>query len=288
MRIPIIDILRMSGNFSNFSTFIIQLPKGAAMKNTLSQIIMTISMVMISFSIAVGQSLVWESTTMVPAMGDKKIISTSYYRPQMFRQGSENSIIIFRIDKEVMYQVNNLKKEYSEMTFAELQAYTKNSSAKLDGQMAEMKKQLEKMPPEQRKAMEKMMENQGMAGTSNGKIEVVKTAEKKDISGYACVKYVLQEDGKETGSVWTTTGIPDFKSMQKDFKDFGQRMAAQMPTKGGQMAAAMAKIDGFPIQTTIAGITTTVTKIEKKPVAVTEFEVPAGYKKVDQKSLMNK
>lgn len=256
------------------------------MKNNRSQIIMMISIVLMSFSIAVGQSLVWESTTIVPALGDKKIISTSYYRPQMFRQGSENSVIIFRIDKEVMYQVNNLKKEYSEMTFAELEAYTKQSSAKLDGQMAEMKKQIENMPPEQRKAMKKMMENQGMAGTSNGKIEVIKTADKKSINGYACVKYAFQEDGKETGSVWTTTAIPDFKSMQKDFKDFGQRMAAQMPTKGGQMAAAMTKIDGFPIQTTIAGITTTVTKIEKKSVAVSDFEVPSGYKKVDQKSPM--
>ena len=257
------------------------------MKNTLSRSIMAISMVLISLSIAVGQSLVWESMTIVPAIGNKKLISTSYYRPQMFKQGSENSMIIFRIDKEVMYQVNNLKKEYSEMTFAELEAYTKKSSAKLDGQMAEMKKQLEKMPPEQRKAMEKMMGNQAMVGSSQGTIEVLKTAEKKTISSYACVKYVLQEDGKETGSIWTTTAIPDFKSMQKDFKDFSQRMAAQMPMKGGQMAAAMAKIDGFPIQTTIAGITTTVTKIEKKSVAVSEFEVPAGYKKVDQKNLMS-
>jgi len=256
------------------------------MKNTRLQIIMMISIALMSFSIAVGQSLVWESTTVIPAAGNMKINSTSYYRPQMFKQGSENSMIIFRIDKEVMYQVNNLKKEYSEMTFTELEAYTKKSSAKLDGRMAEMKKQLEKMPPEQRKAMETMMGNQAMAGTSQSTIEVLKTAEKKTISSYACVKYVLQEDGKETGSVWTTTAIPDFKGMQKDFKDFSQRMAAQMPRNGGQMAAAMAKIDGFPIETTIAGMTTTVTKIEKKSVAVSEFEVPAGYKKVEQKDVM--
>jgi hypothetical protein len=277
----------MNSNFSNLKTINIQLPKGTAMNNNRSQIIMVISIVLMSFSITVGQSLVWESTTIVPAIGNKKIISTSYYRPHMFRQGSENSMIIFRIDKEVMYQVNNLKKEYSEMTFAELEAYTKKSSAKLDGQMAEMKKQLEKMPPEQRKAMEKMMGNQAMVGTSQGTIEVLKTAEKKTISGYVCVKFALQEDGKETGSVWTTTAIPDFKNIQKEFKDFGQRMAAQMPAKGGQLAAAMAKIDGFPIQTTIAGITTTVTKIEKKSVAESEFEVPSGFKKVEQKDHMS-
>jgi hypothetical protein len=72
--------------------------------------------------------------------------------------------------------------------------------------------------------------------------------------------------------------------MQKDFEEFGQRMAAQMP-KAGEMVAAMTKVEGFPVQTTIAGITSTVTKVEKKVVAASEFEVPAGYKKVIPKDL---
>jgi hypothetical protein len=72
--------------------------------------------------------------------------------------------------------------------------------------------------------------------------------------------------------------------MQKDMKEFGQRMAAQMP-KASEMVAAMKKVEGFPIQTTIAGITTTVTKIEKKVIAASEFEIPAGYTKVAPKDL---
>jgi hypothetical protein len=34
----------------------------------------------------------------------------------------------------------------------------------------------------------------------------------------------------------------------------------------------------------MAGITMTVTKVEKKVVAASEFEVPAGYKKVPPKN----
>jgi cobalamin biosynthesis Co2+ chelatase CbiK len=134
--------------------------------------------------------------------------------------------------------------------------------------------------------MEKMMGSSAMGVKSDAQIEVTKTAEKKTISGYACIKYVMKENGKEIGSVWTTTAVPDFSTVQKDMKEFAKRMAAQMPMKGTQIAAAMMKIEGFAIQTTIASVTTTVTKIEKKSIAASEFEIPAGYKKVDQKDIM--
>jgi GLPGLI family protein len=242
-------------------------------------VILTVAVI----GIVVAQGLSWESTTKVPIANGKEIHSTSYYRPHMIKQSSENSVTIFRLDKEMMYLLNNEKKEYSEMTFTEMETYAKKANKELEGKMAEMNEQLKNMPPEQRKAMEQMMGNVGMGG-QNAKIEVIKTAEKKTINGYACIKYAMKEGAKEIGSVWTTTSVPDFSSMQKDMKEFGQRMAAQMP-KASEMVAAMKKVEGFPIQTTIAGITTTVTKIEKKVIAASEFEIPAGYTKVAPKDL---
>jgi hypothetical protein len=173
------------------------------------------------------------------------------------------------------------------MTFAELEAFSKKASSEMTGKMAELNKQLESMPPDQRKMMEKMMGSQALGKTSNSKIEVTKTSEKKKINGFPCVKYALTEDGKETGSVWTTSSVPDFKTMQKDFQEFSKRITAQMPMKGGQLAEAMRKIEGFPIQTTIAGIKIDVIKVEKKSFAADEFEVPAGYKKVEPKNMMD-
>jgi hypothetical protein len=253
------------------------------MKNIILKGTILFVLTIAAMGIIVGQGLSWESTTTVPMANGKIIHSISSYRPHMFKQSSENNASIFRLDKEMMYLIDTQKKEYSEMTFAEMEAYAKKANKKLEGKMAEMNEQLKNMPPEQRKAMEKMMGNAGMGG-QNAKIEVMKTAEKQTISGYACVKFAMKEDGKEIGSMWTTTSVPDFGSMQKDMKEFGQRMAAQMP-KAGEMVEAMKKVEGFPIQTTIAGITTIVTKIEKKVVAANEFEVPAGYKKVTQKNL---
>jgi hypothetical protein len=37
------------------------------------------------------------------------------------------------------------------------------------------------------------------------------------------------------------------------------------------------------IQATIMGITTTVSKIEKKTIPASEFDIPSGYKKVSPK-----
>jgi GLPGLI family protein len=253
------------------------------MKNIILKGTILIMLTIAAINIVVGQGLYWESTTKMPAGNGNEMLSTSSYRSHMFKQSSENSVTIFRLDKEMMYLVDTQKKEYSEMTFAEMEAYAKKANKELEGKMAEMNEQLKNMSAEQRKAMEQMMGNAGMGG-QNTNIDVVKTAEKKKICGYACVKYAMKEGGKEIGSVWTTTGVPDFSSMQKDMKEFSQRMAALMP-KAGEMVAAMKKVEGFPVQTTIAGMTTTVTKIEKKAVAASEFEVPAGYKKVPPKNL---
>jgi len=253
------------------------------MKNIISKTALLIVLTATVAGITVSQGLFWESKTVVPMANGKEIFSTSSYRTQMFKQSSENNATIFRLDKKMMYMIDNQEKEYSEMTFSELEAYAKKANKQLEGKMAEMNEQLKNMPPEQKKMMEQMM-GSALMGGKDSKIDVVKTGEKKTICGYSCVKFAMKENGKEIGSIWTTTGVPGYDKMQKDMKEFSQRMAAQMP-KAGQMMEAFKKVEGFPVQTTIAGITTTVTKIEQKAVAASEFEIPAGYKKVAPKQL---
>ncbi len=250
--------------------------------------LITIFLLIFCASFAFSQGLYWESVTTVSMAGEHKMNSKSYYRPHMFKQMSDEEATIFRLDKEVLYTIDYHQKEYSEMTFAELEALVKQANSELEGQMAELKKHLADMPAEQREAMEQMMGNKTKGGSGDTKIDVTKTSESKTISGYSCTKYIFKEDGKEMGSIWTTTNVPDFSSMQKDFKEFSQRLASQMSMKGSQMAEAMKKVDGFPIQTTISGITAMVTKIEKRSIAMSEFEVPAGFKKVKSENIMDK
>jgi hypothetical protein len=246
------------------------------------------SMALISIGMVFGQGLYWESTTVTKMAGAAEMHYNSCYRPHMFKQWSDKDATIFRLDKEIIYMVDNTKKEYSEMTFSEMEAMAKKAGGEMDAQMAEMKKQLAAMPAEQREAMEKMMGGMMKGGGEETKMDVSKTGETKTISGYKCTKYLIKENDKEFGTLWTTTGVPDFGAMQNDFKTFSQRMASLTTMRGSQMAAAMKKIEGFPIQTIIAGMTMTVTKFEKRSIAASEFEVPSGYKKVKSESFMER
>jgi hypothetical protein len=132
------------------------------MKNSISRGIVLTALFLISMGIALGQGLSWESTTTISAMNGKEIHSTSYYRTHMFKQVSEKDAMIFRLDKEMIYNIDNLKKVYSAMTFAELEAFSKKANSEMNEKMSEMSKQLESMPPEQRKMMEKMMGKQAL------------------------------------------------------------------------------------------------------------------------------
>jgi hypothetical protein len=258
------------------------------MNNTTLRVIAMITLIMAGIGMAAGQGLYWESVTKVPAAGGEEIHTASYYRPHMFKQTSDHAALVFRLDKEMFYQIDNEAKEYAEMTFEEMEGFAKRASGEMQKQMEEMKKQLEAMPAEQRESMKKMMESHGMVGNPNAKIDATRTDEKKTMFGYPCVKYVLKDDGKEFGSIWTTTGVPGYNGMQKDMKEFSRQMASQLSMRGGQLAAAMEKVEGFPIQTTIGDITTTVTKVEKKNVATSEFDIPAGYTKVNPEELMER
>ncbi len=258
------------------------------MNNNALRVIVMMSMLTLGLGIAAGQGLYWESVTKISAANGQEMNASSYYLPHMLKQSSERIAIVFRLDKEMIYQINSEAKEYSEMTFKEMEGFAKRTGDEMQKRMEEMKKQMESLPAEQRKSMEEMMGGQGMGGDPNAKVDVTKTNEKKNVAGYSCVKYLLKEDGKEFGSIWTTTGVPGFSSMQKDMKEFSSRMAAQMSFRGGKLAAAMGNLDGFPMETTIGGMSTTVTKVEKKAIAASEFEIPSGYTKVSPEELMGK
>ena len=232
-----------------------------------------------------SQGLTWESTTTLPIDSSKEIHSVSYYLPHMMKQTAEGNATIFRLDKDLFIRVDNKLKQYSEMTFAELESEAKQASGELDARMAEMKKRLESMPPEQRKMVEQMMGDRLKGGSKDARVEVTKTSETKTISGYTCTKYVIKEDDKDFATIWTTAGISGFSAMKDDFKEFSQRIMSMLPSSGAKIAAQMKQIDGFPIQSKIGGMNITVNKIEERSIPASEFEPPAGYTKVKSPSL---
>jgi uncharacterized protein DUF4412 len=216
-----------------------------------------------------AQGLYWESTSTGGPFGDGT--SKTYAAPKKFKMETGGEVMIFRLDQEKVYMVKPGSKTYSEMTFEEMEAVGQEMKAV-------MKKQLENISPEQRKAMEKQIG--AILRDKPAKVDVEKTPEKKDIAGRSATKHVVKEEGKETVTLWLTDDLKEFKTLKADFAAVTKWMATVDPG-AISVAAAAEKIDGFPLEIVVKdlGAKQTVTKVEGRSVADSEFEIPADFKK---------
>ncbi|MGH7833464.1 MAG: hypothetical protein ACREQK_07455 [Candidatus Binatia bacterium] len=217
--------------------------------------------------------------------GGQKQSAQSYYMPQMFKfVQDDGTSMIMRFDRDLWISADRKKKEFWQMTFAELETKMKGMGAQRDSAMQQMQQQLESMPPEQRKMVEQMMKKQMSGGGSGGKLEVRKGGPSRTIGGFSCARYAVTEDGKEVLVLWTAKDVREFAAMRGDYEKFARIMAAMRGSQAGSLGRAwteaMKVIDGFPMETESAGSKTTVTKLEKKSTPSGEFEPAAGSKRV--------
>ena len=230
---------------------------------------------------AFAKGLYWESIH-TGRDGTENGVSKFYYIPRMYKTVTKDgkSSVIIRLDKEKMLMLDHKKKTYQEMTFDEMEAMMKGVSSKMQEVTKQMEKELAGMPAEQRKMVEQMMGKNPMVKQETQTV-VKKTGETKNISNYACTKYILKEGDKDVATIWATKDIGDFKAMQQDMEEFGKRMATMMPQNlASQVERSMAMIDGFPVRTEMRdGTTITVTSVEKRSAPASEFEAPSEYKR---------
>jgi len=238
------------------------------------------------FSLAVsafGQGLYWESKRSSSLMGDTSETVKYSYAAKKFKvvNGENGNATIVRLDKEVMIMLNPEEKTYWEMTFADMEKAAKKAGAEMDEKMAELQEKLKDMPEEQRKMVEQMMGGKMPGAKKEAKLEVVKSADTKKISGYACTKYVVNQDGKELLTVWVTKDVKGFEAIRKEIDEFRDRMTAMNPVMWKGVTEGLKSIDGFPIETDMGNtMKEVVTKIERKSIPASEFEIPVGYKMV--------
>jgi hypothetical protein len=79
--------------------------------------------------------------------------ATSYYSTEKLRTGDGLNDTIIEYGPGKIVAIDHKKKEYSEITLAELEATLKQAAAKME----ELSKQFANMPPEVKKKMEQMM-----------------------------------------------------------------------------------------------------------------------------------
>lgn len=128
-----------------------------------------------------------------------------------------------------------------------------------------------------RKAIEGIKQPQGSA--ADPKPTLAPTGKKETISGFAADEYTCTVAGGKM-TLWLTRALPDYELALKEASGaLGQ--GPLMQSDGIDMAT----LPGFPIRTVLEvrpgeTMTRTVLSVSTKPVADSEFEIPADYKEV--------
>jgi hypothetical protein len=166
-------------------------------------------------------------------------------------------------------------------------------TAKVQEQMnsPEMKKALEQMnnlPPDQKAKMEAMM---GGMFT----VTVEKSGTSRKIAGYDCDNWTVAIGQFSKSEECRTTQLKYPAAAWEAYKGVADTMKAMMAAMGPMATGAMKmqeqfkKMKGFPLAntttTSVMGhksvIATEVTAVKYGSIPASEFEIPAGYTKVD-------
>ena len=216
--------------------------------------------------------------------------STSYYSSEKMRTGDAATETIVEYAAGKIVTIDHKKKEYSEITLAEMEAAMKEAAAKMEQANAQMKEQMASMPPAVREKMEQMM------GGVASSVTVTKGGTRQ-VAGYTCQDYTVAMGQTLTTKVCATTAL-QFPAPNVDYRKFasfagaGAAMANNPMLKSmGKMADEMKKIEGFTIAESTSmkmmGKTMDSSKeaveIKKGPIPASAFDVAQvakGYKKV--------
>jgi len=215
--------------------------------------------------------------------GPEKVTS-QYFTKERVRHNRGDQDTIFEYGAGKMIHIDHKKKQYSEMTLAEMEAQMQRVAA----EMEKMNAQFQNMPPAIREKMEKMM------GGGSGAVTVTKGATRK-IAGYEAQLYTLAMGANMKMETWNTTAL-QFPVPEADLKKFASFANALGPMANNPMFKGvskltdeMKKIQGFALASTTevkmmgkSTITTSeATEVKPGPVPASIFAIPAGYKKVE-------
>lgn len=208
-------------------------------------------------------------------------IATSYFSSEKMRMSSPERDVIIEYGPGRIVTIDNKKKEYSEVTLAEMEAAMKAASERMQA----MNAQMANMPPALREKM------QGMMG--GGAVTVTKGATRK-VAGYDCQDYEVVMAGLVKTQVCATTAITP-PSPNVDFRRYSSFAGAAGSMAANPMlrkvAEEMKKIQGFTLAEAsslkIMGrsmdSSKEATEVKRGPIPPAAFDVAAltqGYKKV--------
>jgi len=185
--------------------------------------------------------------------------------------GEETSIIV-RLDKKMIYTINHAEMKYGEMPFNETSDILTAAVSGAD------------LSDEEKAEAQKMME--GFASMMQPKVTVKETGETQKIKNWNCKKYIMTMEmmgTKSTSEIWATEDI------KIDYELYMTLGLSMMPKTPGlqKMLEEMKKIKGLTVLSTatvsVMGTdvksTQELLEVSDKSAPAGTYEVPEGYKK---------
>lgn len=214
--------------------------------------------------------------------------ATEYMTSNQLRmsEGSHDTIIDTKAG--LITAIDHQKKEYSQMTVAELQAAMQGASKKMADMMTKQQEAMKNMPPEMRERMQKMM---GGAGGPMSNIKVEPAAGTRKVAGYDTQLFVMTVGDSMKTQMWVTSAIKPPLEPGEMLRL--QSMMNPMMKDMGNATAEFQKIRGVTLSThstfSMMGRTMESSRdaVEVKTTAIpaSAFAIPAGYKRVESPML---
>ncbi len=199
--------------------------------------------------------------------------ATHYFTKDRIRMNNGRNDTIMEFASGKIVTIDHQKKEYSEMTVAEMDQAMKSMAAQMEQAMAQV-------PPQMREQMAKMM------GGAASEVTVTKGA-MKTVAGYACQTYTVTMGANMTQESCNSTALtPPF-----DPANFQKLSRVSIPMMQGmdKLIQKMSEVEGIALtqRTSMSMMGKKVdsgmeaTEIKKGAIGAEAFATPSGYKQVE-------
>jgi hypothetical protein len=212
--------------------------------------------------------------------------STQYYSKERMRTKGGQQDTVFEYASGTITNIDHSKKEYSQITLAEIE----EAMAAMNAQMEQARAQMEAMPAAMRERMQKMM------GGVAGEVSVAKGGS-REVAGYSTQEYVVTMGEGTKMTFWNTTDlampVPAVELRKLAAFTGPMAMMANNPMfKGfGQLAEKMKELEGVTLADSTSmrmmgrSVDTSreATEVRTGPIPASDFDVATiakGYKKV--------
>lgn len=198
---------------------------------------------------------------------------THYFSKDRIRMNNGRNDTIMEFASGKIVSIDHQKKEYSEMTVAEMDQAMQAMAAQMEQTMANV-------PPQMREQMAKMM------GGAASEVTVTKGAS-KTVAGYPCQTYTITMGANMTQETCNSTALtPPF-----DPANFQKLTRVSIPMVRGmdKLVKKMSEIQGIALmqRTSMSMMRKKIdngmeaTEVKKGAIGAEAFAAPAGYKQVE-------